>query len=60
MALSIDSLQNFTEEYTGQIKRSEFIKAKGRDEDSQAVEQEWDGASALNTLFINIDSFVKL
>lgn len=34
-------------------------RMEGNDKDADALANEWDGASAMNALYINVDSFVR-
>jgi len=59
MTPSVVSIKNFIDESIRQIQRSEELKALGNTKDGMALESEWNDASALSTLFINVDTFVR-
>ena len=41
------------------LKRAEEMEVKGVQEDSKAISQEWEGASARDLLLLNVDCFVR-
>ena len=59
MALSLEVLKSYLEESTEQLRRSEMLKVEGNDKDANALSSEWEGASAMNALYLNVDSFVR-
>ena len=59
MALSLDVLKSYLDESTEQLRRSEMKRVEGNDKDANALAAEWEGASAMNALFVNVDSFVR-
>ena len=59
MALSLELLRSYKDQEISMLKRSEKQAASGDFKDSSAIQSEWEGASALNLLVLNIDSFVK-
>ena len=52
-------LNVFVDELTKGLVRAEELKDKGESQSSQALAQEWAGASALDTVFLSVDCFVK-
>ena len=52
-------LNVFVNELTKGLLRAEELKDKGEEQSCKAIEEEWEGASALDTLFLNVDCFVR-
>ena len=60
MACSLTSCMTFVDEMVEMNKRAEQLEHEGNKEDAQALSNEWEGASALRTLFLSVDSFVNV
>lgn len=49
----------FIEAEIEMLQRAEMLENKGREDYASAIESEWTGSSALNTVVLSVDCFVK-
>ena len=59
MKVSLSVLERYINEEVAMLKRAEEMEVKGVQEDSKAISQEWEGASARDILLLNVDCFVR-
>ena len=59
MPTSVDNLTLFIDEQTEQLRRASKLEYEGNTQLAKALEEEWTG-SALDTLYLNVDCFVRL
>ena len=59
MKMSLSILERYINEEVAMLKRAEEMEIKGGQEDSRAISQEWEGASARDMLLLNVDCCVK-